>query len=127
MGYAKREIDCNRVAKSKSPLAQGIMYGDLVFLSGQLGKNPDTGRLEDGTYSQTSRAMENIRQILDSIGLGMEDIIKTTIYMVDMSSIAEVNKAYSDYFQAKLPARSCVGVAELAGGVVVEIEIIAGR
>ncbi|HQJ24389.1 MAG TPA: RidA family protein [Bacillota bacterium] len=127
MGYAKLEIDCQSVAKSKSPLSQGIMYGDLIFLSGQLGKNPDTGKLEDGIYAQTSRAMENIKQILSSVGLGMTDIIKTTIFVVDMSNVSEVNRAYSSYFTNRLPARSCVGVSELGGGAEVEVEIIAGR
>lgn len=127
MASKKSEVVCDSIAKSTSPLSQGITYGDLVFLSGQLGKNPATGRLEDGAYAQTARAMENIKTILSSMGLGTDSIIKSTIFVTDLSQVAEVNRAYSSFLGAPLPARSCVGISELAGGAVVEIEVIAGR
>lgn len=127
MANIKKEVECSSIAKSSSPLSQGIVYGDFIYLSGQLGKNPVTGKLEIGTYEQTLRVMENIKAILASLGIGMEKIIKTTIFLTNLSEVAEVNRAYSSYFSAPLPARSCVGISELAGGATVEIEVIAGR
>ena len=123
----KQEVVCDSIAKSTNPLSQGIKFGDLVFLSGQLGKNPVTGKLEEGTYNQTFRIMSNLKSLLEVEGLGMGDVIKTTIFMLDISRISEMNKAYCEFFQSPFPARSCVQVSALGGGAEVEIEVIAGK
>lgn len=123
----RQEIICNGIAKSANPLSQGVKFSDLVFLSGQLGRNPDTGKLETGIYEQTLRALSNLKALLETEGLTMGDVLKTTIFIADISKIAEMNKAYGEYFSSPFPARSCVEVSALGGGAGVEIEVIAGK
>jgi 2-iminobutanoate/2-iminopropanoate deaminase len=123
----KQEIICDSIAKSANPLSQGIRFGNLIFLSGQLGRNPGTGKLETGVYNQTFRILENLKSLLETEGLTMRDVLKTTIFMVDISKIAEMNKAYGEFFVAPFPTRSCIEVSALGGGAEVEIEVIAGK
>ena len=123
----RREIICDSIAKSANPLSQGIKFGNLLFLSGQLGRNPDTGKLETGAYEQTRRVLSNLRELLKTEDLSMDDVLKTTIFIVDISKVAEMNRAYGEFFSAPFPARSCVEVSTLGGGAEVEIELIAGK
>ncbi len=97
----------------------------IYFISGQLGIDPNTGQLEDGVENQTRKAMENIKAIVEDLGLGMNNIAKTTIFIVNSEDFAKVNEIYSKYFQEPYPARTTVIVKALPKNALVEIESIA--
>jgi len=118
-------LQCSSVAPSSSPLVQGVIYGELIFLSGQLGKNPQTGKLESGFEAETSRVLENLKLLLEEAGSSMDKVLKVTVFLTDLSKMEIFNKIYRSFFPNRLPARSCVAVAALAGGATVEIELVA--
>lgn len=101
--------------------------GPLVFLSGQVGLDPQTGDRAEGVEAQTHQIMKNIGVLLGDIGLGHDDIVKTTVFLADMADYPVVNDAYGSYFEDDAPARSAVQVAALPGGFQVEIEVVASR
>jgi 2-iminobutanoate/2-iminopropanoate deaminase len=99
--------------------------GDTVYLSGQLGLNPDSGALEEGLEAQAHRSMQNIGAVLKTVDADFSNIVKTTIFIADINDFAKVNEIYASYFDAAPPARSCVEVSALPKGGLVEIESIA--
>ena len=110
------------------PYSQAIQMGDFLFTSGQLGIIPETGELAQGVEAQAKQALENVKAILAEVGLGMDDIIKTLVFIKDMNDFGKVNAVYAQYICGDiLPARSCVEVAALPKGGLVEIEVIALR
>jgi len=110
------------------PYSQGIMTNDLVFISGQLGIDPKTGGLvEGGMRNETEQCLRNLEAILTKAGTGLNRVVKTTIYITDLSLFKEFNEAYSTFFSMRKPARSTVGVSSLPLGARVEIEAIAIR
>lgn len=111
------------------PYSQGVVAaGEMIFVSGQIPIDPATGALVDGDVAaQATRCMENIKAILAEAGVGMENIVKTTIYLKDMNNFGVVNEVYGKYFEKDAPARGCVEVARLPKDVQVEIEAIAVR
>jgi 2-iminobutanoate/2-iminopropanoate deaminase len=112
------------------PYTPGIATGNLVFLAGQLGLNPDTGNLaEGGVKAEAQQAMENLGKVLAEAGLGFENVVKTTIYLADINDFAAVNEIYGSFFPqgSVYPVRSTVGVAALPRGARVEIDFIAAR
>jgi 2-iminobutanoate/2-iminopropanoate deaminase len=109
------------------PYSQSVRSGDFVFLSGQIGIDPATGNITGSPEEQTTRAMENLRAVLQESGLGFEDVVQTRIYLVDMSDWATVNGIYGSYFTDNYPARAAVQVAGLPKGAAVEIEMVAQK
>lgn len=107
------------------PYSQAIKTGDLVFASGQLGLDPATGKLQEGLEAQTHQVLANLAAVLSASGASMADVVKTTIFLVDISQFATVNAIYGTAFPAPPPARSTVEVAALPLGGLVEIEAIA--
>ncbi len=109
------------------PYSQAIKVdGHFLFLSGQIPIDPDTGKLIEGDIgSQTDRVMANIGAILDACGAGFSNIVKTTIFLVDMADFGQVNGAYSKFFPDRAPARSCIQVSALPLGARIEIECVA--
>jgi 2-iminobutanoate/2-iminopropanoate deaminase len=108
------------------PYSQATRAGGLLFTAGQVGFDPSTGELVDGGIAeQTERVLLNIRAILQASGLDMTNVIKTTVFLVDMADFAAMNTAYADAFGNHRPARSTVAVAALPRGARVEIEAIA--
>jgi len=97
---------------------------DTVYLSGQIGLDPETMELEVSLWDQTHRVCSNILWVCKELGIDISDICKTTIYITNMQDFSKVNEIYGQYFSHK-PARSCVGVQELPKGALVEIECIA--
>jgi len=104
------------------PYSLAVKTGNLIFLSGQIAPEA-TG--ENKHTAQTKKILENIRNILESFGLSMENVIKTTLYVRDLSQFSNINTVYAEYFQSKPPARSCVEVTALPKGALVEIELVA--
>lgn len=124
----RRVVATDAAPRPVGPYSQAVSSHDLVFVSGQLGMDPANGRLvEGGVRSEAVQCLENIKEVLSAAGLGMEDIVKTTIFVTDISTFKSVNEAYASYFQAEPPARSTVGVLALPLGAKVEIEAIAHR
>ncbi len=109
------------------PYTQAIAVDGFVFCSGQLGLDPTTGELADGVEAQTERSLKNLTAVLDAAGLAMADVVKTTIFLVDMEDFSAVNAVYARHLPDPPPARSTVAVAALPKGGRVEIEAVAHR
>ena len=110
------------------PYSQAVGAGNLVFLSGQIALDPESGALlVSDVETETHRIMKNIEAVLAAAGLGFENIIKTSIFLKDMNDFAAVNAVYGDYFSDGFPARECVQVSVLPKQVNVEISVIAAR
>ena len=107
------------------PYSQAIETDSMLFTSGQLGIIPATGELAQGVEAQTEWALKNIGAILAQAGLGYSNVIKTTVFVADLADFAKVNAVYQTFFDGTYPARSCVQVAALPKGGLVEIECIA--
>lgn len=122
---AGRIIQTQNAAAAIGPYSQAITAGGFLFTSGQLGLNPDTGALLPDISGQTKQSLLNIQAILEVAGFRKEDVVKTVIYLKNMSDFATVNGIYAEFFGEHKPARSCVGVSELPKGGLIEIEVIA--
>lgn len=108
------------------PYSQAVKDGDLVFVSGQLPIDPKTGEFPSGNVQdQTRQSLENVKAILAEVGYGMENVLKTTVYLADISDFAEMNDVYAQYFSEPYPARAAFQVAALPKGAKVEIEVVA--
>ena len=122
---SKQIIHTENAPKAIGPYSQAVKMGNFLFTSGQLGINALIGKLEEGVEKQAHAAMKNLGQILSAAGAGYAQIIKTTIFVKDLADFAAVNQVYASYFEGDYPARSCVQVAALPMGGLVEIEAIA--
>jgi 2-iminobutanoate/2-iminopropanoate deaminase len=109
------------------PYSQGIVSGDYVFCSGQLGLDPLTGELAEGVAAQADRALRNLGAVLAAAGCSHADIVKTTVFLADIRDFAALNEAYAGFFGEPPPARSTFAVGALPKGGLVEIEAIAHR
>ncbi|KIR02440.1 Endoribonuclease L-PSP [Lachnospiraceae bacterium TWA4] len=107
------------------PYVHAVKVGEMVFLSGQLGLIPSTGKLPEGIEAQTKQSLENIKTVLEGCGSDLDHVVKTGIFLADINDFAKVNEIYAEYFVNEKPARSCVEVANLPKGGLVEIEAIA--
>jgi 2-iminobutanoate/2-iminopropanoate deaminase len=122
----KAVVQTERAPKAIGPYSQAIRAGNFLFLSGQIPLDPKTGELAKGDIGQqTKQVLENIKGILASQKLGMEDVIKVTIFLKDIENFSRVNEVYASYFPAPPPARSAVEVARLPRNAEIEIEAIA--
>lgn len=120
------DVEYHPHPNSAFPFSRAVRVGELVFLSGQIGIDYSTGKLVEGFEAQSRRTMDNIKADLEAIGLGMDDVVKCTLMIADMSRWPEFNQIYATYFRAgRLPARSALGVSGLAMGAEVEVECIA--
>lgn len=122
--------EIKKVATEKAPAAigpysQAIVYGDIVFTSGQIAINPANGNIEaEGIEAQAEQVMQNLGEVLMAAGSDFTKAIKTTCFLADMNDFAAFNAVYGKYFTTK-PARSCVAVKTLPKNVLVEVEVIA--
>jgi 2-iminobutanoate/2-iminopropanoate deaminase len=108
------------------PYSQAVRAGGLVFLSGQIPLDPTTGQLVPGDVTaQADRVLKNLQAILEAAGCTFADVVRTTIYLVDLAHFATVNEVYARFFVAPYPARVTVQVAALPRGALVEIDAIA--
>jgi len=124
----RQAVSTNGAPAAIGPYSQGIVSGDLVFCSGQLGLDPVTGDLVDGGVEvQTERALRNLGAVLDAAGVGTGDIVKTTIFLADIGDFAAVNAVYARFMPEPPPARSTFAVGALPKGGLVEIEAIARK
>jgi 2-iminobutanoate/2-iminopropanoate deaminase len=122
----RRAISTAGAPGAVGPYSQGIASDGLLFTAGQAALDPSTGALvEGGIEPETERVMANLTAVLDAAGCGWGDVLKTTIFLVDMADFATVNAIYGRFMSDPPPARSTVGVAALPKGARVEIEVIA--
>lgn len=122
----KREPVATRHAPAAvGPYSQAIKTDSIIFASGQLGLIPESGELADGIEAQARQVMTNLAAVMEAAGSGMEQVVKTTIFLTDMADFATVNAIYAAAFTGAPPARSTVEVAALPLGGLVEIEAIA--
>ena len=122
----KTVISTTEAPTALGPYSQAIAAGPLVFCSGQIPLEPETGTLIAGNISnQTKRLLQNIAAVLHAGGLGMEHVVKTTVFLTDLANFGEMNEVYAGYFPNDPPARSTIQVAALPKGANVEIEAIA--
>lgn len=122
----KKVIHTDKAPKAIGPYSQAIQAGNLLFLSGQIPLDPASGELVKGDIrEQTRRVLENLKGVLESQGLGMEDVVKVTIFLKDMGNFNQVNEVYATCFPSSPPARSTVEVARLPRDAGIEIEAIA--
>lgn len=122
-----RRITTEGAPTALGPYSQGIDAGELVFCSGQLGLDPATGQLADGLEGQAERALRNIGAVLEAAGCTFADVVKTTVFLVDIGDFAALNTVYAGFFGDTPPARSTFAVAALPKGGRVEIEAVARR
>jgi 2-iminobutanoate/2-iminopropanoate deaminase len=124
-----KQINTSMAPAAIGPYSQAIDTGvGLVFVSGQLPINPATGAFpEGGVQEQTRQSLLNAKAILESAGLGLNNVVKTTVFLADMGDFAAMNEIYAQFFAAPFPARSAVAVKTLPKGALVEIECIAAK
>ena len=127
INMSNRIIQSNNAPAAIGSYSQAIMAGNLLFTSGQLGLNPETGALPETIEEQTKQSLQNVQAILEEAGLQKTDVIKTVVFLKNMSDFAAVNEIYAGFFGEHKPARSCVEVAQLPKGGLVEIEVVASR
>lgn len=121
------KVSTNKAPAAIGPYSQAVTVGNLVFTSGQIPLNPETGLLEgDSIAEQTHRVCKNLDAVLKAAGATLESAVKTVCFLSDIADFAAFNEVYSQYFTGK-PARSCVAVKDLPKGALVEVEVIAEK
>lgn len=119
-----KTIETKHAPAALGPYSQAKKVGNLVFLSGQIGINPETGKLAECLEAQAEQVCANIEAVLKKAGADMEAVVKTTCFLTDMENFAAFNEIYGKHFISK-PARSCVSVLALPAGALCEVEVIA--
>lgn len=109
------------------PYSHAVRSGKTLYISGQLGLDPVSGELVEGVEAQARVALSNLKAVLEAAKMGMEDVVKTTVFLKEMSDFAAVNAIYAEAFGDVKPARSCVAVAALPKGGLFEIDAIARK
>lgn len=123
----KKVISTTNAPGAIGPYSQAIEVNGFVYASGQIPIIPETGELAVGIKAQAKQALTNVKGIMEAAGLGMDNIVKTTVFIKDMNDFAKVNEVYATFFKSDFPARSCVEVARLPKDVLIEVEVIAAR
>ncbi|MBR2190155.1 MAG: RidA family protein [Eubacterium sp.] len=120
-----KKLSTDKAPAAIGPYSQAVITGNLLFSSGQIALDPETGVVVGETIEeQTEQVMKNLGAILEEAGLGYGDVVKTVCFLDDMGDFAKFNEIYGKYFKNK-PARSCVAVETLPKGVLCEVEVIA--
>jgi 2-iminobutanoate/2-iminopropanoate deaminase len=129
MGYSllmKRTTFTAKGAVAVGPYSHAVEAGGFLYVSGQTPLDPQTGKLAEGSIAdQTRQVFRNLQAVLEAAGLGFDNVVKTTVFLTDMSTFKEMNQVYQEHFDSPYPARSTIGVKELPLGAPVEIELIA--
>lgn len=123
----KKIIRTDNAPAPIGPYNQAVQYGNMLFVSGQIALDAASGELVQGDIqAETRKVMENLEAILTAAGMSFANVLKTTIFLMDMGQFAQVNEVYGGYFTENAPARETVQVAGLPKGVQVEISVVAG-
>lgn len=123
---SKKQIATTAAPAALGPYSQGIVAGGFFFASGQVPIDPASGELAgEAVGAQARQVFANLEQVLAAAGCGFADVVKTTVFLTDLANFAEVNGIYAEYFEEPYPARSCVQIAALPKGSLLEVELIA--
>lgn len=122
-----QRLNSDQAPKALGPYSQGMVTGNTVFLSGQLGIDPATNQLKEGVEEQAKQSLANIQNVLSTIDLSLKNVVKVTVFLKDLDHFVAVNEIYANHFEEPYPARSCVQVAKLPADALVEIEVIAEK
>lgn len=121
-----KAISTTKAPGAIGPYSQAIQVGEFVYTSGQLGLDPTTGTFPDGGIKeQTQQSLQNVKAILEDVGLSMANVVKTTVFLACMDDFVEMNSVYAQFFTEPYPARSAVAVKTLPKNALVEIEVVA--
>ncbi len=124
--HEKNIVSTDKAPKAIGPYSAGVTTGHFVFTAGQLGMDPASGDLvEGGVQAQTRQALTNLKAILDAAGSGLDQVVKTTVFLQDINEFGAMNAVYGEFFTGDYPARSAIQVAALPKGAAVEIEAVA--
>ncbi len=119
-------ISTDKAPAAIGPYSQAVKYGNFIYTSGAIPVDPKSGEVvAGGAAEQTEQALKNLAEVLAGAGAGLENVIKTTVFIKNMNDFAIINEAYKKFFTGNFPARSCVEVARLPKDVLVEIECVA--
>ena len=122
----KQIVHTNNAPQPVGTYSQAVKVGNLLFVSGQLPINPDSGELVTGNFKdRTRQVLNNLKNIIEAAGSNMNKVVKTNVYLTDLSNFAEVNEVYSEFFASDPPARAAVQVSKLPLDTDIEIESIA--
>jgi 2-iminobutanoate/2-iminopropanoate deaminase len=122
----KKIVATDKAPRAIGPYSQAVVHNGMAYLSGQIPLDPATGQLvESDIAAQTTRVLENLKAVLEACGSGLDQVVKTTVYIQDMREFAKMNEVYGKYFSQNPPARSTVEAARLPRDVRVEIDAIA--
>ena len=121
----KTVIKTDKAPAAIGPYSQAIEVNGMVYTSGQIPVNPQTGEIPEGCVAQAQQALENLSNLLQAAGTSMDNVIKTTVFIKDMNDFAKIKEVYATFFTNDFPSRSCVEVARLPKDVLVEVEAIA--
>ena len=119
------QIKTDKAPAAIGPYSQAIVSGNMVYCSGQIPIDPQTGNIPEGVSAQAHQVFNNIKNLLNAAGSDIDKVIKTSVFIKDMNDFAEINSIYAEYFTEPYPARSCVEVARLPKDVLLEAEVIA--
>ncbi len=123
----KKIIATERAPAAIGPYSQAVAAGGFLFVSGQLPLKADGARVAGGIEDEAVAVLENLKAVLEAAGYGLEDVVKTTVYLWDLDDYPAFNRVYSDYFVSRPPARAAFQVAALPKGARVELEAVAWR
>ena len=123
----KKYISTTQAPAAVGPYSQAVLSGNTLYLSGQIGLDPQTQQMETTFEEQAKRVFSNIRAVLKEAGYSFSDVTKVTVYLTDMANFAQLNDIYGTFFEPPCPARSCIAVAALPKNALVEIEVVAGK
>ena len=122
----KQIVHTNNAPQPVGTYSQAVKVGNLLFVSGQLPINPDSGELVTGNFKdRTRQVLNNLKNIIEAAGSNMNKVVKTNVYLTDLSNFAEVNEVYSEFFSSDPPARAAIQVSKLPLDTDIEIESIA--
>jgi 2-iminobutanoate/2-iminopropanoate deaminase len=123
---ARETFTSDRIGPPAGPFSQAVRGGEAIYLSGQVGRDPATGRLaEGGVAAQTEQALRNLAAVLEAAGRTFDDVVRVGVYLADMGDFAAMNEVYARWFEQPYPARTTIGVAALPLGAAVEIDLVA--
>ena len=122
---SKTVVSSDNAPAAIGPYSPGIQADNMVFLSGQLGIDPATGKMPEGVEAQAKQSLANVEALLTAAGATFADVVKTTVYLADIADFAAFNEVYAKYFNGDCPARAAFAVKDLPKGALVEIEAIA--
>lgn len=118
------QVSTNKAPAAIGPYSQAIKTGNLLFTSGQIPLDPQTSEIPEGVEAQAEQAFTNVKNLIEASGASIDNTIKTVVFIQNMDDFGKINEIYAKYFTEPYPARSCVEVAKLPKGVLLEVEAI---